>query len=343
MSHSAAGEDDDAANVAMEQQTGLIQEERRSGFVEDVPMEQHQQNQQQQQVHQQQLSGDDQELPLYIAAPSFDEDDDDADDGDASSTKERGPCTCYLPSSCGLINKCKGSLRLAFLSHACFIVGSFFYVALSLSELSWAYMAIEEHNVPDDVFEMDDDVTWADWESQQSGSEGTIVEDIRTRFNFQYTWLYAAGATCFVLVGLLDWMRYCDIFNVFMILAGLAGVTSAMSDTSFEADIWDCISVHMYLLEAVNLLHREHEYEGHPMFRLGDVCFLGGCILDVMISYFSLAGFDDIWLIYVGLTSAILWVLCSLVDVSAEIYFLRKHTAEIDGGEGSVASSIFCY
>mmetsp|Transcript_30482 Transcript_30482/g.64217 ORF Transcript_30482/g.64217 Transcript_30482/m.64217 type:complete len:226 (-) Transcript_30482:120-797(-) len=128
----------------------------------------------------------------------------------------------------------------------------------------------------------------------------------------------------FVVVGFLDWMRFCDILNMFMILAGFTGMISGISHS--HSAIWDCVSVHLYFLEAINLLHRDHDYEGYPCFRLSDICFLCGSLLDIANCYLgTVFGFSGIGLIYSDLVASFLWLGCAFIDLLAEFYFLRRH------------------
>eukprot|EP00571_Detonula_confervacea_P006375 CAMPEP_0172324408 /NCGR_PEP_ID=MMETSP1058-20130122/51325_1 /TAXON_ID=83371 /ORGANISM="Detonula confervacea, Strain CCMP 353" /LENGTH=193 /DNA_ID=CAMNT_0013040683 /DNA_START=22 /DNA_END=600 /DNA_ORIENTATION=+ len=131
-----------------------------------------------------------------------------------------------------IVRKCKGSLHLAFTSHFCFILASLFYVRLAFVDLAWVQDTRNNYHVPAEVLDEDDDEIWSDWAS--SNENGTIVEDMREDYYVQSKLLYILGAAFFVLVGIFDCMRYCDVMNVFMILAGAAGVVSGMSDTSRE-------------------------------------------------------------------------------------------------------------
>ena len=48
----------------------------------------------------------------------------------------------------------------------------------------------------------------------------------------------------------------------------------------------------------------------------------------VLGSYFALAGFEGILAYYMDLVACFLWLACSLIDFSAEIYYLEKHKLE---------------
>lgn len=225
--------------------------------------------------------------------------------------QRRGP---YFPNV-DVKRRCKGSIHLAFLSHGCFITASLFYIKLAFVEVSWL-----------------------EYTKANEDPDGALIDS----YVLESKSFYTLGAAFFVLVGALDMMRYCDCMNAFMILAGAAGVVSGLSEDSRKEAVWDCVSVHLYLLEAYNLLHREHDYEGHAsIFRLGDVCFLLGSILDVLGSYLELAGIVGIRAAYTDMVACFLWLICSLIDWSAEIYFLRKHLSSTDSADGLY--DIECY
>jgi hypothetical protein len=52
-----------------------------------------------------------------------------------------------------------------------------------------------------------------------------------------------------------------------LVLAGIAGMMSAISTNSYSARVtWEFVSVHLFALEGYNLLHRNHDYEGVKCF-----------------------------------------------------------------------------
>jgi len=229
-------------------------------------------------------------------------------------------CRSICKNIIGIIRpRFKGSIQLAFLSHVCFIIASLFYIALGAVHLTW--YKDTKGRIPDDLMHKDDDQLWADWAND---SENEYIIDLREHTRQQTKMLYTIGAYFFVVVGFLDWMRFCDILNMFMILAGFTGMISGISHS--HSAIWDCVSVHLYFLEAINLLHRDHDYEGYPCFRLSDICFLCGSLLDIANCYLgTVFGFSGIGLIYSDLVASFLWLGCAFIDLLAEFYFLRRH------------------
>lgn len=247
---------------------------------------------------------------------------------------------------------------LAFLSHICFILASSLYIQLSFVNRNWIFVARDQYHVPKNVLVADDDAAWHNWETSSYSSSSyitfqsdnnnnsinnnnyttmtrmmmmmdddigydPILEDIRSKYTVQSTSLQIYASLFFVLVGIFDLLRYRDtIMNVFMICAGGAGMASGMAQSCFMESVWNCVSVHIYLLEAYNLSHRERTMvddpttagddgddrrgndivvandhrrrddhrgeEKHLFVKVGNTCFLVGCILDVSFLSFVL-------------------------------------------------------
>ena len=124
-----------------------------------------------------------------------------------------------------------------------------------------------------------------------------------------------------------------------LVLAGVAGMISAISKTYQARTIWDFVSVHMFFIEAINLLLRKHNYEGVACFRIGDVCFLIGAVLDCIGSYVGIAEHEGLWVIQMDVFSCCLWLFSALTDITAEIYYLRKRV----GGSSDGIGTVQCY
>jgi hypothetical protein len=213
----------------------------------------------------------------------------------------------------------KGSNGAMWLGHVAFILGSLFYLKGAILDLQWTIYT-NEHHIPTDIIDMDDDVTWIHWEkstttttlssSSSSSSSGPILlldkvdrHDIDT--TRQHYWTYStlfecSGGAFFVLCGFADLMYYGEYVDLFMIVAGVAGVISAICDSSIMESRWNTLSCHMYLIEAYVMIRRHRKeieddghygerYEGYYIFLFSRICFFGGCIMDVSRSVFYLA------------------------------------------------------
>jgi len=227
----------------------------------------------------------------------------------------------YLPSCYRVYDKIKGSIHLAFLSHSCFILASAFYLKLALITLNW-YLYTRRLGVPEEVLDEDTEEVWKSWTF--TSGEDYMLDEWKA-YRVEYEFFYIMGALFFVFVGFLDLFRYFDCLNMVLVFAGVAGMISALSTSYYASTAWDFVSVHMFLIEAINLLHRKHNYEGLACFRIGDFSFLFGASLDCIGSYVGIAKQEGLWVIQMDVFACCLWLLSSLTDITAEIYYLRKH------------------
>jgi hypothetical protein len=204
----------------------------------------------------------------------------------------------------------EGSKHLAFLSHASFVLGSSIFVKLSLVDYAWEKKI---QSMQEELAVVDDDEVWLSW---ATGYENGFMVDERNAYYDQVSLFYTAGSCYFAIVGFLDWLRYANNLNIFMILAGVAGVISGMKKTRHAADYWDCISVHLYMFEAINLIKQDHGYVGkEELFRISVICFMMGGVLDILGCYLDEAGFGGVGLILMDMLSAFLWLGCALVSL----------------------------
>jgi hypothetical protein len=246
---------------------------------------------------------------------------------------------------------------LAFVSHFCFIFASLFYLKLSFTNISWYQDTHYKYAIPNSVLEEDDDDIWHEWEGGtpttaddyigNNNDDDTleyddyIIETARRIYNTQYKFYTICGASFFVISGILDWLRYLDWLNICLILAGVAGIFSALADTSHSEFIWEFISNHMYLLEVYPMFKQdytdkqsnsntttittttEQQRQYYLFARVGTICFLGGCLLNVLGSYIDLVGFEGLWTLYLDTLASLLWVECAVITMGSEIYFLK--------------------
>jgi len=194
---------------------------------------------------------------------------------------------------------------------------------LGYDKYSWNGVDPEtgETTATDDYVSYDDDYVF------QVKATGTWVS--------KYMILYFSAALCFVFVGVLDLIREKHAFHVLMIIAGLAGVASAMmvEKDVRVSDILNLVSVHFFMLEAFTLFgsHKREalatsDSESRFMATLlafADLLFGVGALVDVIMSY--LFFFDDTsdWdtnLSLVSIAASVLWLLCSLIYIAVFFY-----------------------
>jgi hypothetical protein len=106
-----------------------------------------------------------------------------------------------------------------------------------------------------------------------------------------YTAIYFSASFCFVLSGFLDFFREKHFFHIFMALGGVTGCISAiyMYNNDLLSSIFDAISVHLFLLEAIKLFFEEESLAEDAAewvkrsLMLADLEFLLGAIIDICV------------------------------------------------------------
>lgn len=68
----------------------------------------------------------------------------------------------------------------------------------------------------------------------------------------------------------------------------------------------------------------ESNDQRHLFDRVGTICFLGGCLLNVLGSYTDLAGLEGLWTVYSDILASFLWLECAAIALGGEIYFLKN-------------------
>ena len=131
---------------------------------------------------------------------------------------------------------------------------------------------------------------------------------------------YTMGMALFICAGLFDYLRYGDGVFLTVCFAGFAGVVSGLADglpedegtiAGLTAEHWDLVAHHIFLLEGVNLLSRRHRQVG--VYRVGDLCFFIGAILDVLASYLEFGAVHGFWIVYTA------WLVCAATDCTEEL------------------------
>lgn len=153
-------------------------------------------------------------------------------------------------------NKGKKLFCLTLSSNIWFLIGSVFYVWLAVIDLQWEKAVVD---VPDWVKNADDDYSWADYPIEddyvfQAGSSWVSEAQI----------VYAIAALSFVFTGFIDLFAAPGILGIFFILAGIFGFVSAilMENNYHLSNVFNLVSVHLFLIEAVGLLTRRSFFGG---------------------------------------------------------------------------------
>ncbi|KAI2509035.1 hypothetical protein MHU86_5411 [Fragilaria crotonensis] len=131
------------------------------------------------------------------------------------------------------------------------------------------------------------------------------------------------AAFLFSVVGVIDMLLIPRIMGAIMILAGVFGILSVAIQDILASKVMNCISVHLFLMEAIGQFILKRSEIGRLLrfyLRTGDVFWIFGSLTDVILSYVSLGGQYADSEAGAALFSSCLWLVSSLVFVSAAIY-----------------------
>jgi len=248
-------------------------------------------------------SEDDAEVAL---APSSVNDDEDADNEGKAAVHDRRELRYF---------------RLTMASNVWFLIASVLYLWLGIITFQY-YNALK--SVPLWVQAADDDYSWIGYIEDdyvfQAGKKGTWFS--------RFTIVYSIAASGFVITGILDCIKEPGFVGVFFILAGGFGLASAMCTDVNErlSIIFNSVSVHLFMLEAIGLLFRRSFFGGLEIWlRISDSFFLIGSLIDVAISYTFVADVFNTTLAVLGIVAACLWVFTALIYIGST-YYIQKHS-----------------
>ncbi len=198
----------------------------------------------------------------------------------------------------------KNKTYLLYLSHLCFVLGSIFYLRLALISIQWDQY-IRAHHVPLNVLVEDDDDIWEKWSHENDRAD---ILEFREDYWIQYERNNVLGAFSFAVMGLVElyWDRI-TLYNLLLPLGGLVGMANALQYDSSMTEYGYAVSLTLYLLSCTKL----------------DLFFAGSAI-ECFVSYAYLAGYDEVWLLYLDLLACLIWLYCALVGVAAQFGFSIK-------------------
>ena len=188
--------------------------------------------------------------------------------------------------------------------------------------------------MPDELLEADDDYTFYESAYDYGWTDDFVMRGVTKRdvWVTYYQVIYFAAALAFVFTGLIDIFYKGFLFGVTMLLAGVFGLVSAMYVEVDEdlSDIFNLVSVHLFALEALQLLFYRQSYPGLNFWlRLGDISFFVANIMDVALSYAYVANTGSlVELAKLQIFSALLWFPAAFVYVYATIYIHKQHGFE---------------
>lgn len=221
----------------------------------------------------------------------------------------------------------------ALTSNLIFLLGSCLYLVLAVESLEW-YQYIYDYNVPKYVVDADDDWTWNDWYYNMTNYNETddrspweddyvfqVKDDDVDSWVTRYMMFYFAAAFCFLLTGLLDFIRERHWFHLIMILAASFGIASSMLIVKDErlALIFNAVSVHLFALEALFLLVHQGA-QCRIALMVANLFFFIGTVMDVVLSYFYVYDQDRLPHGRSSVAAAFFWLACAFTYVCVTIY-----------------------
>ena len=199
------------------------------------------------------------------------------------------------------------------------MIASVLYLWLAIITFQY-YDALK--GVPAWLFTVDDDYSWYGY------IEDDYLFQAGSTWISRYTIVYCVAALGYVMTGILDFCRQPGLDGIAFILAGGFGLASAIcTDVNpWLAIVFNAVSVHLFMLEAIALLFRRSFFGGLEIWlRISDSFFLIGSLIDVAISYTFIFDVFNTTLAVLGIVASCLWVCTSLIYVGST-YYIQHHT-----------------
>jgi hypothetical protein len=209
------------------------------------------------------------------------------------------------------------------LANAFFVLGSLFYVGQGISYVIGAYKS--DHDVDDDDYEYSES-WWADYGDKTLGALGALAYLLNAMVDVRASTVEIRGsAECRVFGDDPSWEI--GVGCTF----GLAAICDLIGELIWDDDkpgpgyAAGSAAVHIYLLNAVlTISGRCPTFSSLPrsMMSAGDILFLVGSVIDVLISYVDNPDTPASWYKFIAwcaLFSAGLWFLDSI------LYILANH------------------
>jgi hypothetical protein len=209
--------------------------------------------------------------------------------------------------------------RFTMASNIWFMIASGLYLWLAIITFQY-YDALK--GVPAWLLTVDDDYSWYGY------IEDDYLFQAGSTWISRYTIIYCVAALGYVMTGILDFCRQPGLDGIAFILAGGFGLASAIcTDVNpWLAIVFNAVSVHLFMLEAIALLCRRSFFGGLEIWlRISDSFFLIGSLIDVAISYTFIFNVFNATLAVLGIVGSCLWVCTSLIYVGSTFY-IQRHT-----------------
>lgn len=197
----------------------------------------------------------------------------------------------------------KRTAYLVYLSHVCYVLGSIFYLQLSIVSFRWGRYT-RDHRVPQNVLDEDNDEIWEEWSYENKRAD---ILDVREVYWVQYVRANVLGACSYAAMGFVEMCMNRNgntLRNLLITLGGLIGMFDALSVGGNSMEYGSAISLTFYLCSCNRL-----------------DSFFAGAAIECIVSYAYLAGFDWVWLLYLDSIACLFWLYCAVVGAAEEFNF----------------------
>jgi len=225
-------------------------------------------------------------------------------------------------------NPSRAHVCMDFTSAFLFIVGSAFYMVVSVEDYKWAQELL---SLPTWVMTADDDVTFYSYIAEND--DHNYADDYIPNMQMkgapvsQYQIIFLVGSLCFAVSGLMDIINERDLWHSFRLLAGVFGVASAVYISGYDfhlSNIFNLVSVHCYLLDSLTMFRHDRccavtmeagKWTNKHLL-IGDFAYFSGSVIDVVCAYlwvFDSTSDWDVTLTIFALIGSILWLICAVI------------------------------
>jgi hypothetical protein len=140
--------------------------------------------------------------------------------------------------------------------------------------------------------------------------------------------VYLMAALCFVFLGIIDLIyKPGFLLGLTFLLAGLNGLVSATlyAYNEWLSNVFSAISVHLFFLGAVEIVYLYWKSpESLWILWLGDLMFLAGTFIDIVLSYPAVFGTYDIACADSALAAASLWLGAAIINMYSVVILDRS-------------------
>lgn len=213
-----------------------------------------------------------------------------------------------------------------FSDYILFLIGSVFFLWLSILDLQWGKEVQAFADAIDGSFSLRDN---AIKELQgYTGDDDDYVFQTRYHWISLYQIVYFIAGAAFMIEGFLEFFVTPGIRGIWFTFAGGTGLLAAwLSERDSQlSSIFSLISSCLFVVEAIGLVLYRSDFTGQLKFwsRVNDICFVIATTIDVVLSFTTLFKVYRMSLLRTDIAAASLWLFCALIYVGFTLYAKRN-------------------